>query len=87
MAANGSLHLRRFITAKCTQIPFRAIKSLKAVWFARREAEYPHKFYIDDYDIDLCGCMCVCMYLCVESLIIYDICYACRATTVNSENR
>lgn len=41
VAADGSLHLCRFMTAKCTQIPFRAIKSLEAAPFARQEAKCP----------------------------------------------
>lgn len=82
VAANGSLHLRRFITAKCTQIPFRTIKSLEAAWLAREEAEYPHGFHNDDYDIDLC--VCVFFYICEA---IDHSGYFCYATTMNSENQ
>lgn len=41
VAADGSLHLRRFMTAKHTQIPFRVIKSLEDASFARQEAKCP----------------------------------------------
>lgn len=79
VAADGSLHLRRFITAKCTQIPFRTIKCLEAAWLAReKEAEYSHGFHIDDYDIDLC----IFFYICG----VVDLEHFCYATTMNSEN-